>query len=178
MLSVSSLKISPRIWRNALSQWSPRRWYAAVLSGLGVGFLIALPTAVIPNPIFGREIETTWWSYPTVVASAILGGLLIATYIRESADSDAIEVESTDPSLRIGTLGGFITFFAVGCPVCNKLVLLALGSTGAISWFAPIQPFLALVSILFMLWALNVRLINQDSCSLTALQAQSGLNNP
>lgn len=153
-----------------MSQWSSRRWYAAVLSGLGIGFLIALPTAVIPNPIFGRAIETTWWSYPTVIASAILGGLLIATYVRESISDEEIEVNSTDTSIRIGTLGGFITFFAVGCPVCNKLVLLALGSSGAISWFAPIQPFLAVVSLLFMLWALNVRLINQNSCSLTTIK--------
>ena len=171
VLTVASLKISPRVWGNAVSQWSSRRWYAAVLSGLGIGFLIALPTAVIPNPIFGRAIETTWWSYPTVIASAILGGLLIATYVRESISDDEIEVKSTDTSLRIGTLGGFITFFAVGCPVCNKLVLLALGSSGAISWFAPIQPFLAMISLLFMLWALNVRMINQDSCSLTATKA-------
>jgi hypothetical protein len=170
MLTLSSLKLSPRMWRDAMSQWSPRRWYAAVLSGLGIGFLIALPTAVIPNPIFGRAIETTWWSYPTVIASAILGGLLIATYVRESVSDDEIEVKSTDTSLRIGTLGGFITFFAVGCPVCNKLVLIALGSSGAISWFAPIQPFLAVISLLFMLWALNVRLINQNSCSLTAIK--------
>jgi hypothetical protein len=168
MLPVSSLKISPVTWREAMSQWSSRRWYAAVLSGLGIGFLIALPTAVIPNPIFGRAIETTWWSYPTVIISAILGGLLIATYVRESTNDDEIEVKGTDTSLRIGTLGGFITFFAVGCPVCNKLVLVALGSSGAISWFAPIQPFLAVISLLFMLWALNVRLINQNSCALTA----------
>ncbi|MCH9676163.1 MAG: hypothetical protein K0U30_00895 [Actinomycetia bacterium] len=148
-----------------MSQWSPRRWYAAILSGLGIGFLIALPTAVIPNPIFGRAIETTWWSYPTVVFSAILGGLLIATYVRESVTDPEVPVKSTDKSLRLGTLGGLISFFAVGCPVCNKLVLLALGSSGAISWFAPIQPFLAVISLLFMLWALNVRLINQDSCA-------------
>jgi hypothetical protein len=165
VLTLSSLNISPRIWRDAMSQWSSRRWYAAVFSGLGIGFLIALPTAVIPNPIFGRAIETTWWSYPTVIFSAILGGLLIATYVRESINDDEIEASGTDTSLRIGTLGGFITFFAVGCPVCNKLVLLALGSSGAISWFAPIQPFLAVISLVFMLWALNVRLINQNSCS-------------
>ena len=84
VLTRSSLKISPQMWRGAMSGWSPRRWYAAVLSGLGIGFLIALPTAVIPNPIFGRAIETTWWSYPTVVCSALLGGILIATYVRES----------------------------------------------------------------------------------------------
>jgi hypothetical protein len=141
-------------------------------SGLAIGFLIALPTAVIPNPIFGRAVETTWWSYPTVIFSAILGGLLIATYVRESINDDEIKVEGTDTSLRIGTLGGFISFFAVGCPVCNKLVLLAIGSSGAISWFAPIQPFLAVISLLFMLWALNVRLINQNSCSSTATKVQ------
>ncbi len=150
-----------------MSQWSPRRWYAALLSGLGIGFLIALPTAVIPNPIFGRAMEVTWWSYPTVVMSTILGGLLIATYVRESSDSDEVVIESADTSLKLGTLGGFISFFAVGCPVCNKLVLLALGSSGAMSWFAPIQPFLAIISLLFMSWALNVRLVNQDSCSFS-----------
>ena len=172
MLTGSSLKISPQMWRGAMSGWSPRRWFIAVLSGLGIGFLIALQTAIIPNPIFGRAIETTWWSYPTVVFSALLGGLLIASYVRESFTDPEIAAESTDKSLRLGTLGGFISFFAVGCPVCNKLVLLALGSSGAISWFAPIQPFLAVISLLFMLWAVNVRLSNQDSCSL-APPAQS-----
>ena len=39
---------------------------------------------------------------------------------------------------------------AVGCPVCNKLVLLALGASGAVSWFAPIQPFLAIASVVLM----------------------------
>ena len=155
-----------------MSRWSPRHWFTAVLSGLGIGFLIALPTAIIPNPIFGRAIETTWWSYPTVVFSALLGGLLIATYVRESFTDPEIAAESTNKSLRLGTLGGFISFFAVGCPVCNKLVLLSLGSSGAISWFAPIQPFLAVISLLFMLSAVNVRLSNQDSCSL-APPAQS-----
>jgi hypothetical protein len=171
MLSASNVKISPRIWREALTQWSSRRWYAAVCSGLAIGFLIALPTAVIPNPIFGREMETTWWSFPTVILSAILSGLLVATYVRESINDDEIEVKGTDTSIRIGTLGGFITFFAVGCPVCNKLVLLALGASGAVSWFAPIQPFLAVISLIFMLWALNVRLVNQNSCSLEVTKA-------
>lgn len=150
-------------WLRALSQWSPRRWWIAFASGLVVAAIIALPTAVIPNPIFGRAIEVTWWSYPTVILSGILGGLLIATYVRES-NPDEVELSGKDPALRWGTIGGFVSFFAVGCPVCNKLVLLALGTSGAISWFAPIQPFLALASILFMVWALHMRLKNQESC--------------
>jgi hypothetical protein len=141
---------------------------------VGIALIIALPTAVIPNPIFGRAIEVTWWSYPTVIISGILGGLLMASYLREPAtaqsedDSESVPTdELKDPALRWGTIGGFVSFFAVGCPVCNKLILIALGTTGAVNWFAPIQPFLALVSILFMVWALDMRLKNQDSCSLT-----------
>lgn len=162
------------MWRTALAQWSPRRWWATLAFGVGIALIISLPTAVIPNPIFGRAIEVTWWSYPTVILSGILGGLLMASYVREPAaaqsedDSESVPTdELKDPALRWGTIGGFVSFFAVGCPVCNKLILIALGTTGAVNWFAPIQPFLALVSILFMVWALDMRLKNQDSCSLT-----------
>lgn len=146
----------------ALRMWSPRRWWTAAVAGLGVAFLVALPTAVIPNPIFGRAIEVTWWSYPTVIITGVLGGLLIATYVREPHE------ERADTALKVGTVGGFLSFFAVGCPVCNKLILLALGSSGAISWFAPVQPFLAVLSIVLMAWALRIRLINAQSCTLPA----------
>lgn len=173
------LAASYQTWRSALGQWSPRRWWVALASGIAVAALIALPTAVIPNPIFGRSIEVTWWSYPTVILSGIIGGLIIASYIRESDpesdhnyqeenEPEELELSGKDPALRWGTIGGFVSFFAVGCPVCNKLVLIALGTTGAVSWFAPIQPFLALASIIFMLWALHMRLKNQDSCSFIA----------
>lgn len=162
------------MWRTALTEWGPRRWWAALACGVGIALIISLPTAVIPNPIFGRAIEVTWWSYPTVILSGILGGLLMASYVREPAaaqSEDVSELDTTDelkdPALRWGTIGGFVSFFAVGCPVCNKLILIALGTTGAVNWFAPIQPFLALGSILFMVWALDTRLKNQDSCSLT-----------
>ena len=62
--------------------------------------------------------------------------------------------------------GTLVTFFAVGCPVCNKLVLLALGTTGAVTWFAPVQPFLALASIVLMAIALRIRMRNAVACRL------------
>ncbi len=37
--------------------------------------------------------------------------------------------------------------FAIGCPVCNKLVVLALGFSGALAYFEPIQPALALAGL-------------------------------
>ena len=65
---------------------------------------------------------------------------------------------------RPGTLGGFLTFFAVGCPVCNKIVLLALGYTGALRWFAPVQPLLAIAGIGLLAWALRSRLRAEVAC--------------
>lgn len=144
-----------------LRTWSARRWLTALVAGSLVAVLVALPTAVIPNPIFGRAIEVTWWSYPVVIASGILGGLLIATYLREPG------AEEIDAAAKVGTLGGLLAFFAVGCPVCNKLVLLALGTSGAMTWFAPVQPILAVASILVMAWALRTRLRGMNTCEFT-----------
>lgn len=152
---------------DAMRLWSPRRWWAAVLGGLATALLVALPTAVIPNPVFGRAIEVTWWSYPVVVLTGVLGGLLLATYVRDETGSvPESEPEDLDRASKLGAAGAFVSFFAVGCPVCNKLVLLALGASGAVTWFAPLQPVLAVASVVLMAVALRIRLRNQSSCAL------------
>ena len=48
--------------------------------------------------------------------------------------------------------------------VCNKLVVIALGSVGARRWFEPFQPLLAALSIVLMFVALRSRLRNADAC--------------
>jgi hypothetical protein len=57
-----------------------------------------------------------------------------------------------------------LAFFAVGCPVCNKLALVALGYAGALRWFAPVQPFLAVGGVALLGWALRARLQGQLVC--------------
>jgi hypothetical protein len=144
----------------SLFSWSRKRWIVAI----GVAFLtylfIALPTAVIENPIFGREIGVTSWSVTVIAISSILTGLLTATYVKN-------EFSDENPrQLKIGSAGALLSYFAVGCPVCNKLVLVALGYSGAIQYFAPIQPYLALAGIALLMYSLRMRLNNEYSCSL------------
>jgi hypothetical protein len=150
-------------WRTL---WSPRRVGAAVVAAVALALLIGLPTDVIPNPVFGRPVPVTWWSYPTLLATAVLGGLLAATYVREPgpAGSDAVDDEIDAPT-RTGGVAGLLSFFAVGCPVCNKLVIVALGTTGARQWFEPVQPLLAVASIGLLWWALRARVRSATSCS-------------
>ncbi len=137
--------------------------------------VVALPTALIPNPVFGREIPPTAWAWPVLLVTAALSGLLMATYVREdraaapvgagdgragSAPDGAPETDEAIAQGRAGMLGGLLTFLAVGCPVCNKLALIALGYAGALQWFAPVQPFLAGGGVLLLGWALVRRLAN------------------
>lgn len=154
-------------WRT-LSTWPPRRWTVALAAAAGYVLVVGLPTDLVPNPVFGREIPPTWWSWPALLVSAVLAGLLAATYV-----GAAEPVDTVDPDTRRGLAGGVLTFFAVGCPVCNKLVLLALGSAGAITWFEPVQPFLQIVAVGLLLWALDTRLGTERSCRVPATASTS-----
>lgn len=144
----------------SLLTWSFKRWSVAVGAGLLTYLFISIPTAVIKNPIFGREIAVTNWSVPVIVISSILAGLLSATYVKNGIS------DQNPRQLKLGSAGALLSYFAVGCPVCNKLALIAFGYTGAIQYFAPIQPYLALAGIALLAFSLRVRLNNEYSCSL------------
>jgi hypothetical protein len=153
-----------------LRGWTGRRWAAAAIAAGGSFVLLGIPTAMIPNPIFARKIEAPAWTYPSLVVTALLAGLLLATYVRATAgpaDASGIDDASAQET-RSFTVGGLLSFFAIGCPTCNKLVLIALGSSGAITWFEPVQPVLALAGIGVLLWALNRRLKGEVACSVPA----------
>jgi hypothetical protein len=144
---------------DALRLWTPKRWRAAALGAVATALVLGLPTDVIPNPVFGRPVPVTWWSYPVLIASAVLGGLLLATYVR---DGDA---PARQESLsRLGSFGGVLSFFAIGCPVCNKVVVIALGTTGALTWFEPVQPWLGVISLGLLAVAVRSRLRGELAC--------------
>ena len=134
-----------------------------------VALAVGVPTDVIPNPMFGRPVDVTWWSYPALVITAVLGGLLLATYVRVDPSSVAAQPDDElDAPGKAGGVGGLLSFFAVGCPTCNKLAVIALGSTGALDWFAPAQPVLGVVSVLLLGWALRTRLRSATVCRIAA----------
>ncbi len=141
-----------------LRGWTTSRWLIAFGSSILTALIISLPTAVIKNPIFGREISVTAWSVPVIVITSILSGLLFATYEKNQFEN------TVDESLKIGGAGAFFSLLAVGCPVCNKVALIALGYSGAIKYFAPIQPFLAVAGVL--IYALHKRLTGEIKCQI------------
>ena len=148
---------------DALLLWRPRRWFAALAMGLFTFLAIGLTTAVIPNPIFGRGVPVTDWSMPVLAATSILSGLVFASYVR---NDDVIELEAADRTSKAGMTGTLLSLIAVGCPTCNKLVLLAIGSSGAVRWFAPLQPYVAALSVALLFYAFRTRVMRESSCRI------------
>lgn len=144
----------------ALLAWPVRRWLFAILTAVATYLIIGLPTVVIENSFFGRDIAVTSWSQPVLLTTSVLSGLLFATYVR------VVDMPNTEREAKIGSIGGFFSFLAIGCPVCNKLALIALGYSGAIKYFAPVQPYLAALGIGLLFYALRQRLVNESSCQI------------
>lgn len=139
-----------------IQAWGPRRWLVAIAAATFALLFLTVPTALVETPWFGREIEPTWWAWPVAILTALAAGLLAASYVSDPGG----------PKLRSAGAGGLLAYFAVGCPVCNKLVLIALGSGGAMTWFAPIQPLLAVGALLLIGWALLHRLRRETVCDV------------
>lgn len=146
-----------------LLSWPARRWAIAGATAVLTVIVTAVPTAMIPTPLFTRDVPTTSWAWPVLIVTAVLAGMVTATYVaRRDARPD------NDRGSKLGVIGAFTTFFAVGCPVCNKLVLIALGYAGALQYFAPAQPFLAAIALGLLTWALIVRVRRERVCPLPA----------
>jgi len=151
--------------------WPLRRWMVAAVSAVVTVVVIGVPTLLIPNPVFGRAVPVTWWAWPVLVVTAVLSGLVAATYV--ARPGAAVVADETTP-MRTSVARGFLAYLAVGCPVCNKIALLALGATGAVRWFAPFQPFLGLAAVALLGYALRRRLTGERACPVTvALPAEA-----
>ncbi|MFI0575254.1 hypothetical protein [Streptomyces tendae] len=162
---------SPRSWRRAgtaLRAWRSGQWTVAGAGALATAVLVGAPTDVVPNPLFGRSVPVQWWNYPALAVTAALAGIVLSTYVRRPAapSSSAPEPPAADGG-RLGAIGGVLSFFAVGCPVCNKLVLVLLGASGALSYWAPLQPLLAVLSAGLLAEAALRRLSAETECPVT-----------
>lgn len=134
----------------------------AVLAGFG-GLLftllaIGVPTAVIPNGVFSRMTPVRPLDYLFLALTALLMGLLAALY---TVPAGMCAVSGT----RL-TSAGVLSFLAVGCPVCNKIVLILLGASGAMSYWAPLQPLLGSASVVLLAATLilRVRQLRSGGC--------------
>lgn len=135
---------------------TPRFALVAALSSVVVGLLAAIPTAIIANPWFTRMTPIYANQYFFWMTTSVAAGALIASYFA-----------GAPPSRSGGGIGGgLLGYLAVGCPICNKLIVGLLGASGAMSYFAPIQPLLGALGLMLVCLALAYRMrdLRRGSC--------------
>jgi hypothetical protein len=125
---------------------------AALASALAYLLVVGAIAAIIPTPVFGRTVAPTASTFVFWVLSAALFGPLAASYLLPPAM--VCDVTSAERSTTVGSL---LSPLAVGCPVCNKLVVLALGASGAITYFQPAQPWIGALSVALLAYGIWAR---------------------
>lgn len=140
--------------------WPPSRWLVAAATGLFAALVMGVPTGVLQTPFYTRMTPVRWWDYPVWAISAVLVGLTAATYVRAP----------TRPTRAVGagrTIGGgLLSTFAIGCPICNKLIVALIGVSGALNYWAPLQPILGGLAVVGLAVAFVVRLRGEHACAV------------
>ena len=137
-----------------------------VVSGAVALVAFGILSAIIPTPFFVRPIAPEPFAIAVWIASAPLIGIISATYLAPAAAPAPSQLTTAAPLVQdqgstLGSLGGLAAFLAIGCPVCNKIALALLGTSGALSIYAPIQPLIGVVSLVLLggtlAWRMRLR---------------------
>lgn len=129
--------------------WS---WSRAAAAGLVGAVLVAIPTDLVDTGWFVRMTPPRAWDYPLAALTVLLAAVAAGLGSRRAArpgDSSGI---GSGPWAGLGSAA-----LAVGCPLCNKVVVAALGASGALEIWAPLQPVLGGVTVLLLGFAVVLR---------------------
>ena len=140
----------------AVQSLPPATWPRAALFALVAAAVIAVPSDLIDTPLFGRPVDTRWIDYAILAVTATLIGLIFA--IRPDPSDPDVSTQARDRDDNRTIWGGLVSFLAVGCPVCNQVVVALVGTSGALAWWAPVQPVIGLLAVALLVYTLRKRL--------------------
>lgn len=123
-------------------------WKRAAVAVCVCAVLVGVPTDVIDTLLFTRMTPVRVWEYPVLVLTASLTGAWFLLAGR-AAEREGPGSTVFGPSL--------LSALAVGCPLCNKIVVGLLGVSGALGLWAPVQPLLGTFSVMLLVGAVTVR---------------------
>jgi hypothetical protein len=147
-----------------------RFWNLTALYTAGSALLLGIPTRLIPTPLFSRVVPTSPQDYAIWIVSALLLGPLLSLMTLYPMPSQKAPPGTRSLAGTGRAFGGaLLSFFSVGCPVCNKVVVLLLGLGGAMTIFNPLRPYLGLASIVLLGVTLFLRVrVVRYGCRLPA----------
>ena len=122
-----------------------------LVTAAAFGLTVGVITGAIDTPIFERATPAYAIDYPIWTANALLVGALAGVSVYAARQRH---------SFGSGTIyaGGFLSAFAISCPLCNGLLVAAFGTGAAANVFDPARPFIGGLTALFMAFVLYRRI--------------------
>ena len=121
-----------------------------LVTAAAFGLTVGVITGAIDTPIFERAtpayaIDYPIWTINALLVGALAGVSMYAMRQRQSFGSGPIYA------------GGFLSAFAISCPLCNGLLVAAFGTGAAANFFDPARPYIGGVTALVMAYVLYRR---------------------
>ena len=120
---------------------------AAVAATMFVG--LGTVAALWENPLFMRMTPTGSFEIALLLLQSALAGVYVGL-----------------PQRRCGTrtagAGALIGFLGIACPVCNKVLVLLVGSTLLLAYYEPVRLHVALAGVALLAAAIWLKLAQMD----------------
>lgn len=128
----------------------------ALGSSMVAFIFFGVPTAVLPNPYFTRMTPVSVFDWTVLFVTSILLGVYVGMYYHKKSNASSNTSGDSTKATCSATGGAFLGPLSYGCAICNKLLVLLLGLVGVTTYFIPLQPYLGVLSIGFLLYGIFV----------------------
>lgn len=167
-----------RWWTSAtvLRYWLRSRWVVAAFATLLAVAGLATVGDLLPGTRFaafsGPGAPVPWWDYPLVAITAVLTGLIIASYIGAPIGAEATLCDTRWPFL--GLAG---TALATGPSSGDNLLTQLFAGTSPALLANVVQPVLGIAAAALLAWALATRL-SREHIALALPTDETGATEP
>lgn len=112
------------------------------------------------------------WENPFFVRMTPAGDLEIALLALTAAMLGLyVTIRRPACSVKGATVGGVLGFVGVACPVCNKLLVLLVGSELLLTYFEPVRVFVAAAGVVILALAITREWALQKKAAVGAAPA-------
>lgn len=129
---------------------------------VAVAMFVALGTvsALWENPLFMRMTPTSGFEITLLLLQSALAGIYVG-------------IPRISCGKRTAGAGAIIGFLGIACPVCNKVLVLLIGSALLLEYFEPVRLYVAMAGAVLLAAAVWIKLTRSE-CVTAATSPAAG----